>query len=183
MIPHIYHINEVPQPRDGQRAALDALGALDVTGNRGLYIHGKTGRGKSYLVGCWAWRYFTSSAKARVVWADWRQMVRDARSRYRDGETGDKASDAIQAALHAPVLVLDDFGAGRLTPAIEDLADEVFDFRYTWQLVTVVTSNLPPVARKDGEPSVKATFGDRVFSRVAGLCEPVRVGGGDGRTS
>ena len=178
--PRIYMEDPVPTPRDGQHAVADALEALTAPDGSGLYIHGETGRGKSFLAGRWAWRYFSSTARAKILWVDWRQLVRDARSRYRDGQKGDDASDAIEAALRAPVLVVDDFGAGRVTGAIEDLADEVFDHRYTHQLFTVVTSNLPLVAAGD-EPSIKSMLGDRVFSRVAGLCDPVEIGGADGR--
>mgnify|MGYP002640519016 FL=1 len=178
--PRIYMEDAVPTPRPGQEPVAAALAAMKTPAGSGLYIHGETGRGKSFLAGRWAWRYFSSTARAKILWVDWRQLVRDARSRYRNGEAGDKANDAIDAAINAQVIVLDDFGAGRMTDAVEDLADELFDHRYTHRLFTVVTSNLPLVATNGG-PSVKAMFGDRVFSRVAGLCNPVMVGGDDGR--
>jgi DNA replication protein DnaC len=174
MIPHKFMIDEPTKAREGQQAALDALSALDYTSTRGVSLSGPTGRGKSYLAGVWSWKMYGNTLKYRVDFADWRELCEYARCRYLDGDDGDEARKAIKVAQQAHVLVLDDFGAGRVTDVIVDLADSLLDYRIQHDYLTVVTTNM-------GAEEMLAKFGDRVVSRLAGLCDDVAVGGKDWR--
>lgn len=145
---------------------------------RGAYLFGKPGRGKTYAaahaVRVAVERGFErGKARGAAKLVTTKRLLDDIRSGY-DG--GDR--DAIERAEGVGLLVLDDFGAERLTDwAIETLT-RILDTRSFAGLPVIVTSNYPLGALRDVWGEVP---GARVASRIGGMCEVREVTGDDRR--
>jgi DNA replication protein DnaC len=72
-------------------------------------------------------------------------------------------------------LLLDDLAAERESEWTAEILYRLLDYRYAWQLPTVITSNVPP-------NEVRAKLGDRIASRLNGMGRTVVLEGGDRRT-
>lgn len=76
-------------------------------------------------------------------------------------------TELLAALKSAPLLILDDLGAERLTTYAQDVFYSLLDFRRNELLPTMLTTNLG-VEEIDGQPSELARWlGQRVFTRVA----------------
>lgn len=71
-----------------------------------------------------------------------------------------------------PLLLLDDLGAAKPSPWIEEVTYRLVDERYSGCLPTLLTSNLPPSQLRD-------MFGDRTASRLVGMCTRIKFDGPD----
>jgi DNA replication protein DnaC len=141
---------------------------------KGVYLHGGVGSGKTLLMsaifGGLAWRG-VPIRWTRMV--DFLNLIRDA---YRPGsQTSDDAviSNAAHCAAHG-VLMIDDFGTERVTDWVEEKVYDLVDRVYGSGGRLWVTSNLPI-------GKLAEHVGDRVTSRLVGMCEIVRLDAPDFR--
>lgn len=74
----------------------------------------------------------------------------------------------------ASLLVLDDIGASKVTEWTEEVLYRLVNHRYTQVLPTIFTSNVPPA-------ELAGMLGDRVSSRLVGMCTRVVLRGPDRR--
>jgi hypothetical protein len=81
---------------------------------------------------------------------------------------------AWQRVLRAPVLALDDLGAGRKTEWKQERRMALIDHRYAKELPTIFATNLPPGAWDE-------RFGPRTASRLRGMCCVLHLQGPDRR--
>lgn len=94
---------------------------------------------------------------------------------------GADSEAAYRAWAGAPLLLLDDLGVAKPTEWTEEVNYRLVNHRHDHGLPTIFTSNLPTLAA-DGGPSLAAALGERVFSRIAGMCgAPVALRGEDRR--
>lgn len=161
------------KPHPGQEEAVRALLALTKDSERGVYLHGIQGRGKSYLASGLVldtlMRDHRGMDEAQFV--PWRALLRNQRAQYRDGEIPD---DLMPEILARPLLAIDDLGMGKITELAVDLAEEILDVRYGANLPTLITSNFDV-------KGLASAMGARVASRVKGACQIVEIGGKDHR--
>lgn len=137
------------------------------TGN--LYLHGECGSGKTHLACMIARRVLDSGADALYVQPG--KFLRRVR-----GKSGDEEQAEIDRLVRMPLLVIDDLGTEKDTEyAVQILYEVINDRIMAYRNGLVVTSNLPlaELARKLGD--------DRLPSRLAGLCEVIKIGGEDWR--
>jgi DNA replication protein DnaC len=150
-------------------AAQRARAARDEPLFGGLLLTGYAGRGKT-------WQMFglgleLASDGHRVAWANVGRLLdslKPGRSRDVPGGMDDLYS--------ADVLLLDDLSAHHRTPWSEVVLGDLIDYRWADERVCIITTNLPP--GKVGE-----SLGDRIASRLAGMCKPVLIDGPDRRRS
>ncbi|MFG2996622.1 ATP-binding protein [Streptomyces sp. NPDC048340] len=90
----------------------------------------------------------------------------------------------LRRYMRAPVLLLDDLGLPRHTAWNEELTGRLLNYRAERHLPTLVTTNLPPV-RTPGmaaqQEVLRDKIGDRVLSRLSGMCVQVELDGPDRR--
>jgi DNA replication protein DnaC len=80
----------------------------------------------------------------------------------------------FQRYARADLLMLDDLGTGKNSEWVEETNYRLIDYRYSHELVTIFTSNVPP--RELGE-----RLGDRTASRLTQMCATVVLKGQDRR--
>ncbi|MEV3857624.1 ATP-binding protein [Streptomyces sp. NPDC050095] len=154
-------------------------GRLELTTGASLLLHGSTGRGKTYQA-YGAIRALTAAGCA-VRWhattaAD---LYADMRPR-----AGVDPEWQMRHIMRVPLLLLDDLGAARTTEWTDELTYRLINHRYSHRLPMLITTNLPPLRTAQvpaGQPVLRDKLGDRVLSRLAGMCELVEVTGSDRR--
>ena len=166
---------------DGNRKAVEsARWVLD--GGSGVFLYGVRGTGKTKLAA------IIANERARaghpVLFASVPDLMADIRASLSSGGT----SERVQAVKEAPFLVLDDLGAEKMTEWVGEQLFCIVNHRYNEQLPTVVTSNYSPtqviahMATVDGRGNVIDDMqGQRIMSRIYGMCERVEISGADWR--
>ncbi|MEU5159625.1 ATP-binding protein [Streptomyces sp. NPDC020875] len=90
----------------------------------------------------------------------------------------------LRHAMRVALLVLDDLGAAKTTAWTEDVTFRLLAWRGENHLPTVVTTNLPPAPQPGtGTQQLRTAVGDRVLSRLSGMCTAVELTGPDRRYS
>jgi DNA replication protein DnaC len=121
------------------------------------------------------------------VFFDYQNLLDRIRSGY-DAASGAADREAYRAALDAPVLVLDDLGAHRVTEWVEDTVTSIITYRCNNRKPMIATTNLPDqdVGGKEveytgagGTPVYKKTLsemiGTRARSRLFEMCKVIRM--------
>ena len=167
---------------DGNKGAV-AAARLMVTGEiGGLFVHGVRGTGKTKLAAIIANERVSTGAP--VLFASVPDLMADIRGSFKDGTT----SETVQAVKETPFLVLDDLGAEKMTEWVGEQLFCIVNHRYNERLQTVVTSNYSPteiiahMATVDkGGNVIDDMQGQRIMSRIYGMCERVEIKGADWR--
>ncbi|SFS72019.1 primosomal protein DnaI [Marininema halotolerans] len=104
---------------------------------RGLYLYGTFGVGKSRIAGAMAQELVNHDVDSLMVYVP--DFLREIKESIRDGMIQEK----LDALKKATVLIMDDLGAETLTPWTRDeIIGAVLQYRMTEKLPTVITSNL-----------------------------------------
>jgi len=155
----------------------------------GLFLHGGAGTGKTHLavaiiretvVTPRATLMFDVSTHAWLVKkqkSPWFVSVPDLLMKIRSTFRQDSVESEEQVIdlLSAPkMLVLDDLGAEKTTDWSLQTLYTIIDRRYREVCPTIVTSNLDPQALSD-------KIGDRITSRLVGMCKVIALKGSDRR--
>ena len=144
--------------------------------DRGLYIHGGVGAGKTHAASAMA-RLF-AEAGYEVAFTTAKGMLERVKATFDEGGT----EAAVARYAKCDVLVLDDLGKEDATEWSVGTVFSVLDTRYEDMRPTIVTSNYAPGALADR----LARRGERVTaeaiaSRISQTCKPVYLGGRDRR--
>ncbi len=154
-------------------------GQREITHGRSLLLWGSTGAGKTHqayaairsltAAGCGVRWYATTAA----------DLYGEMRARG-----GADPEYLLRRIVRIPLLLLDDLGAAKASEWNEEITFRLLNWRAQNQLPTIVTSNLPPVrmpGMASGQPVLRDKVGDRVLSRLSGMCTPVHLDGPDRR--
>lgn len=144
-------------------------GAPGIDHGPSLLIAGPTGTGKTHQ----AYGAVRSllAAGVRLRWEATNTADLYASQRPRPGHDPERQ---LQALGRCPLLVLDDLGAAKASQWTEELTYRLIDRRYTHELPTLITTNLPISELRDA-------VGDRVASRLAEMTERIILTGADRR--
>lgn len=162
MVPRRY-ADAVPEPRVWGWVDMEAMYGE----GSALLLMGPTGTGKTYqawaavrALGAADPKRFTGTLAGNVA------TLLDRCRPDRDLQVGDLE--------HAPLLLLDDMGAGKVTDWTEEVLYRVIDARWANVLPTIVTTN-------HSGPSLSAYLGDRLASRLRATSVQLVLDGPDRR--
>ncbi|MCC4340182.1 primosomal protein DnaI [Limosilactobacillus reuteri] len=178
-----YYLNEDTQT-DTRTKAIQA--AMDFTDNYqkgefqpGLYLYGQFGVGKTYLLGAIANELAKSKGVATTM-VHFPSFAVEMRNSIKQNNTGEK----LDAIKRAPILMLDDIGAGAMTTWVrDDILGVILEYRMQEELPTFFSSNfsmdelqnnhLAINAQGDNEP-LKAA---RIMERIKYLSREIEMEG------
>lgn len=168
------------------RAAKDFLNEWESTNvlpTKGLYIHGKFGVGKSYLLGALANELAARHIHSVVVYVP--EFLREMKQAIQDHSLAEK----IEFVKRAPVLMLDDIGAEIMSSWTRDeILGTILHYRMSEQLPTFMSSNFNydelqhhlSFTQRGEKEVVKA---GRIMERIKALTTPISLQGKNWRES
>jgi hypothetical protein len=105
-------------------------------------------------------------------WLDWPAFVMDVQDAY--GQSGEvSANKLLKAAAAAPLLVVDDIGAEKVTEAVGGWLYVLLDHREKWLLPTFLTTNVPI----EGPGNIDERYSTRISGRIVGPCDVLKMSG------
>lgn len=161
----------------------DDLRRIDFLDGRGAYLYGLPGRGKSFQAAALVQRAWDVWAARRGVPPECRWWRTDIMLNFMRSLQGkDKYAEFYHDILTCHILVLDDFGAERVTEWARGELLLILSERYDQNRCTIVTSNfsLGELAQRISE-SADDPSGERIASRIAEVCVRVHIDGEDRR--
>jgi DNA replication protein DnaC len=164
---------------DGLNPQFGTTGRRKIAHGPSLLLWGATGTGKTYQA-YGAIRALTA-AGCGVRWQATTAADLYAQMRPRPGLDPEYQ---LRRIVRIPLLLLDDLGAAKGSEWTEELTFRLLNWRCEHQLPTLITSNLPPVrtdATDPRQPVLRDKVGDRVLSRLSGMCTAVHFDGPDRR--
>ena len=136
----------------------------------GLMLIGPYGCGKTHLAAAILHRCAEDGTPGMFVVAP--DLLAQIRSSYRTGDG--RADEIVDAAKNTPLLVLDDLGAEKASPWVQEQLYMLINHRYEHMLPTVITTN------NDGQ-ELEQELGRRTLSRLAEMTVPIKIKAGDYR--
>lgn len=144
---------------------------------RGLLFMGNTGAGKTHLAVA-ALKELIRTKHVRGVYYDFLDLVQQLQMSF---DANGRREDILGPVVEADVLVLDELGAGKLTPWVMDLMYYVVNTRYMAERVTIFTTNFWDQPQKPGEETLADRISARIRSRLHEMCDTVELRGEDFR--
>jgi len=137
---------------------------------RGVYLHGKAGRGKTVMA--------CSIAREIILKGDYIEyysspkLIMQLQDSFK-GE-GDSAFEMLEKISRKEVIILDDLGAEKLTDFVRQSLYFLINEREQWMKKTIITSNY-------SLEELDRYIDGRISSRIAGMCDIIEVSGEDRR--
>ena len=146
------------------------------TGKSYLF-HGDAGTGKTYASYSLIRQMIHNDPRKLIAAYSWTTVLMQLRRGYsdRDDQSGNLMIDALRKA---DMVLLDDLGAEKITDGnsgwLREILFVILNDRWAEMRDTIITSNLGPGA-------LASYVGERIISRIIGMCEAVEFTGGDRR--
>ena len=136
-----------------------------VTENKGLFIFGDTGTGKTYVMHALA-----NNRNARV------ENFVDLLIEYRDYMQRGTYHESIRALCSQDYVFIDDIGAEKMSDFVAEFLYLLIDARYRNMKKTIISTNLTP-------EDFEERYGERLLSRIYEMCVSLELQGEDKRIS
>jgi len=141
---------------------------IEENSGQGLFIHGPTGSGKSYLMGCIANCLCNRLSVKYLVYADFLDCLR---ATFNSRETEYTEQQLVDEVKTVDLLLLDDLGVEKATEfSLKNLA-QIIDYRYRNCLPMVVTSNF--TLEEMIQRSQTDLYGERIVWRLSECCSNI----------
>jgi DNA replication protein DnaC len=159
----------------------------------GLLFIGPCGVGKTHLVTAML-RELVTAKNVPCLFIDFRDLIRDIQNSYTP-DSGASESDILAPVFESRVLALDELGAKRPSPWVEETVFYIINHRYNQRKLTIFTSNFldtsdevdarQPMFKKSEfapkDESLVDRIGVRLRSRIYEMCKVVSIEGQDYR--
>ena len=133
---------------------------------RGCYIVGPVGTGKTILMGSIA-KHFVSKGSA-IRWISYPEFVIDIKRKFSGNQDPYRKAEYI-SKVRCPVFI-DDIGVEKQSDFVKELTYFIINSRESEELKTYFTSNIP-----------LNKLEDRIASRILSMCRVVKLDGKDRR--
>lgn len=133
----------------------------------GILFYGPCGVGKTHLASAIANKY---AENINFLFVSCPELLNKIRRGFDSGAD----LEALEAAKTVPFLILDDIGAEKPTEWVRETLYILVDYRSEHKLSTVFTTNCSPNELAD-------RLGDRIASRIIGMCQVIKMDGPDFR--
>lgn len=144
---------------------------------KGLYLYGNFGCGKSYLIAAMFNELAKTGVKSAIVF--WPAFLSDLKSSF-NSDYRNEFSDKYNEVKKAPLLLIDDIGAESMTPwSRDEILCPLLQYRMDEKLPTFFTSNLDLDALANhlacSSKGLEEVKSGRIISRVKQLTEPLEL--------
>jgi len=139
---------------------------------KGLYLTGTVGCGKTHLASAIVHELAKQNVYTLFVFVP--DFLDELRSMFDDTKQDTERENPFELAKISTVLILDDLGTEKVTEWANEKLLQLINYRYNNNLATIITSNYAMQA-------LKGRLGERIYSRVKGMCEEIVINGEDRR--
>lgn len=146
---------------------------------RGFLLMGGTGLGKTHLaVG--AVSELTLEHGIKCIFKDFCNLLTELKEAYTQGNS---ENAVLRPLIETEVLAIDELGKGKNNEWELNILDQLISKRYNASKVTLITTNYvsKEYAKKDDHDILEARVGERIASRLHGMCEFIYLDGEDYR--
>lgn len=163
---HTFAVDKRPcaQASDAAQRFVDNWPKMWKTGT-GLLFYGPVGTGKSFLAACIANALIDRCIPARMT--NFATINRALMGMWEGKQ------EYIERMVSYPLLIIDDLGAERETPAMFELVYDIINARYSTGRPLIVTTNVPFEEIKEPQ-EIKYK---RIYDRVLEICHPIKMDG------
>jgi DNA replication protein DnaC len=134
----------------------------------GLYLHGKTGGGKTYLASALLNEVIIRTGRPGLFINVTQQLFPRLRNSYESEGRTETETQVMSKLARVPYLVLDDLGVERKTDWEAEVLYNLIDTRYRRRQPVIITSNLAPAELEDLSRG-------RIASRIEHMCKIQRM--------
>ncbi len=147
----------------------------------GLLFVGPSGRGKTHLA-CAVLSELASTKGVNGIYLDFSELLLRIQTSFRPDADASKES-VLVPFVETELLVLDELGASKPHPWVQDVLYNLLNTRYNKKRVTIATSNFEddPDAASGEREKLEDRLGYRVRSRLYEMCVLVPLRGSDFR--
>lgn len=135
-------------------------------GNKGLFLFGNTGTGKTYVLHALKKKALQNGKKAVIE--NWVELLLEMRDRI------NYLRVAMDEILESQIIMFDDLGSEKQTEWSQEILYTIINRCYEKEKKVFISTNL-------SLEQFSAQYGDRVFSRLMEMCEPYEMKGEDRR--
>jgi DNA replication protein DnaC len=138
-----------------------------------LVVYGRSGNGKSHLAA--AVRNHVANRGIQVIYItvpELLHMLRMLFDRERREQEGESFEERLDVYRKAPVLILDDLGAEKMSEWSTETLHMILEYRYRLRLPTMITTNLDPHSNNDFDSRFVTRMTDANLCRVIENTEP-----------
>jgi len=168
--------SEDPTLARAKRAVEEFVNLYPESG-KGLLLMGAVGTGKTHLAVAGLHALIVDKG-ARGRFVDFTTLVLEIQMTF-DGSGSSR--DILRPLIAADVLVLDELGAGKVTPWVMDLLYYLVNSRYVHDRLTIFTTNYSDFAHIAGQETLTDRVSARIRSRLFEMCRRLELRGGDYR--
>jgi DNA replication protein DnaC len=153
------------------RSFIDRFPVVD----RGLLFMGMPGAGKTHLAVA-VLKEVVERTGAAGLFIDVRTLLRTIRNTFNPVVKATEF-DVIQPVMDAPLLVIDELGAEKLSEWVDETMTLIVNTRYNKRLATIFTTNYlnRPVDEKSPAEVLIERVGPRIHSRLHEMCDFIEL--------
>ena len=142
---------------------------------RGIYLYGPSGVGKTHVTYAIK-NYLEEREQIKIpVWVENTTNLLQSIKVDFDRAPQDREWMADRMINYSGIVVIDDLGAEKVTDWVKETLYMIINNRYEEMRPVIVTSNLTL-------DELSTQLGDRIPSRLAGMCDIIEIKGSDRRT-
>lgn len=168
------HNYQVPK----RYAAADGTGQKEMEMGEGRLFLGPAGSGKTWRSYGILREWTKRDRRVSVAAYSWPEVLWTLRQGYGNEALAERGREVVQALRFADVAFMDDLGAENITDSnsgwLQETLFVILDHRWNAVKSTILTTNKDPEGLAD-------YLGDRLASRVLGMCKVIKLDGKDRR--